>query len=52
MLEAQGLRSLEGFGVNKKSKRVPILQFADDTVLLLEANEDEIDNLRGILVWF
>lgn len=46
--KAQDLQLLKGFRINKRSDIVPNLQYADDTVFFIEAQEEEVDNLRSI----
>lgn len=51
LVKAQEEQLLEGFSVKEGSIEVPVLQYANDT-LILNADTRMAENLRVLLVWF
>lgn len=49
---AQSKGIVRGFTVCNNGEVVPILQYEDDIVVFLEANEVIVENLKALLVWF
>lgn len=52
MLKVQEAGLLEGFKVSEAGVGIPILQFADDTLLLTNGGMDEARLVKNILIWF
>lgn len=52
VLKAQMLGMLKGFRAVEGGMEVPILQYADDTLIMIEAKREEVLNLKGIMMWF
>lgn len=51
-LRAQDLKLLTDFKVKANSEAIPITQYADDTLIFIDAKESSIENHRAILLWF
>lgn len=50
--KAQFLGLVKGFKVSNVSDEKPILQYADDTILFLDANEEMVNNMWFLILWF
>ncbi|KAL5703068.1 hypothetical protein ACHQM5_028204 [Ranunculus cassubicifolius] len=52
ILKAQALDLIKGLNVKDGGIRVPILQYADDTLILIEGVLEDALNLKEIMGWF
>lgn len=43
---------ITGFKAHLDSEEIHIIQYADDTLILLEAKAEVVDNIKAILLWF
>ena len=50
--EAEKQNLIKGFRVNRTAPSISHLQFADDTLIFCEANEDQIRNVKVSLICF
>ena len=51
-VEAENQNLIRGFRVTGMTPPISHLQFADDTLIFCEANEDQIKNVKAILICF
>lgn len=52
VLSSQDQGLLRGFRVSEISQEIPITQYADDTLIMLEVKAEAIGDVRVILLWF
>lgn len=52
LLRAQNTDCISGFKVSIVRQGLPIIQFADDTLLFIDRSANEATCLRDLLVWF
>ena len=52
LLKAKERNLLEGFRVGRNRCRVSHLQFANDTILFVNSNEEELQTLKSLLLVF
>lgn len=50
MLKAESVGLVEAFALNGVGPKIPFIQFADDSLFLLKAEEEGVRNLRCILL--
>eukprot|EP00268_Persea_americana_P046829 TRINITY_DN48445_c0_g1_i2.p1 TRINITY_DN48445_c0_g1~~TRINITY_DN48445_c0_g1_i2.p1 ORF type:complete len:118 (-),score=12.02 TRINITY_DN48445_c0_g1_i2:125-478(-) len=52
MYAATNARLIKGFSPSSESHEIAHLQFTDDTILLCDAEEEQLRNIKGILLCF
>lgn len=52
VLRAQDVGLFTGFQVSSFREAIPVIQCADYTLLLIDANEASIEHLMAVLLWF
>lgn len=52
LFRAKDMVLIKGLFVKPESEEVIVLQFADDTLILMEDDIDMVKNLKGITLWF
>lgn len=50
--KAQSLGEIHGFKASRRSSGIPLLQYADDTMILVHGILEEATTARAILKWF
>ncbi|KAL5702584.1 hypothetical protein ACHQM5_027786 [Ranunculus cassubicifolius] len=51
-IRAQEATLINGFQVENGRDKIPVLQYADDTLVFLDAKTDEVGYLKSLLLWF
>lgn len=52
ILRAQDIGLVTGFKATTESEAIPLSQYADDTLLFLDAKKESVENGRACLLWF
>lgn len=50
MAKAETVGLVQSFAINGSGPSIPFIQFADDSLVMIKAEEDSVENLRCILL--